>query len=222
MGVLILIVHHVPLVSREIDAEIADQEDGGSTVVLIAINGQVWSLVCVSDTVKPEAALAVNTLYAMGIDVVLLTGDNGRSAATVAKQVGIRRVFAEVLPSHKVRKIRQLQERGFVVAMVGDGVNGTSLLFCGLVLIVFFSLDSPALAQADVGIAIAKGSDVAVEAADIVLVRNDLLDVVAAMDLSKKTVNRIRINFLFACCYNFIGIPMAGESTLNQFLARGH
>lgn len=106
-----------------IDAQIAAQEDAGSTVILVAINDKIWSLICVADTVKPEAALAVQTLYAMGIDVVLLTGDNGRSAASVAKQVGIRRVFAEVLPSHKVRKIRQLQERGYVCAMVGDGVK---------------------------------------------------------------------------------------------------
>ncbi|MCL2574370.1 MAG: heavy metal translocating P-type ATPase [Defluviitaleaceae bacterium] len=164
----------------------------GKTPMFMAIDGTMAGIIAVADIIKPESREAVEKLQSMGIDVVMLTGDNAATAATVAKQAGITNVMAEVLPADKAEKIRQLQAESKRVAMVGDGIN-----------------DAPALAQADVGIAIGTGTDVAIESADIVLMRGALTAVPAAIALSRKTITNIRQNLFWAFIYNVLCIPIA-------------
>jgi Cu+-exporting ATPase len=175
-----------------VDNRIKSLEEEGKTVVLFAINKQLAGYMAIADQIKPEAQATVRALKRMGIVAWMVTGDNRRTAHAIAKQVGIEHIFAEVLPSQKSKKVNELQTAGHVVAMVGDGIN-----------------DSPALAESDVGIAIGAGTDVAMEAANIVLVKSDLRDVITAIDLSRKTFNRIRLNYIWATIYNLLGIPLA-------------
>ena len=164
----------------------------GKTPLYFAREGRLLGLIAVADVVKPTSAQAVAELSGMGIEVVMLTGDNERTAEAIRRQVGVDRVVAEVLPQDKEREIRRLQEGGKKVAMVGDGIN-----------------DAPALARADVGIAIGAGTDVAIESADIVLMRSDLLDVSTAVQLSRAVIRNIKQNLFWAFFYNAIGIPIA-------------
>jgi Cu+-exporting ATPase len=172
----------------------------GKTPVLVAIDGEPAGVVAVADPVKDDSAAAIAALHRLGVEVVMLTGDNAATAAAIARRVGVRRVLAEVLPQHKAAEIRRLQAEGRKVGMVGDGIN-----------------DAPALAAADVGLAIGTGTDVAIEAADITLISGSLAGVVTALGLSRATMRNIRQNLFFALAYNGIGIPVAAGALYPAF-----
>jgi Cu+-exporting ATPase len=173
-------------------ARVEQLADEGLTSVYVAVDGRIAGLVTIADTIKPSAREAVERLERMGLETVMLTGDNSRTAATVAHAIGIRRVLAEVLPDRKQDEVRTLQEAGATVAMVGDGLN-----------------DAPALAQADVGIAMGTGTDVAIEAGSITLMRGNPMGVPTAVRLARQTMRVIRQNLFWAFIYNVIGIPVA-------------
>ena len=178
--------------STALGAVAAELSAQGKTPVLAAVDGVPAGVLAVADTVKDDSAAAIAALHRLDAEVVMLTGDNARTAAAIARQVGVRRVLAEVLPEHKAGEIRRLQAEGAVVGMVGDGIN-----------------DAPALAAADVGLAIGTGTDVAIESADVTLISGSLAGVVTAISLSRATMRNIRQNLFFALAYNGVGIPVA-------------
>ncbi len=167
--------------------------DRGETIMVLAVDGEIKAVVGAIDPIKPNAKLAVEKLKALGIEIAMITGDNKTTAEKVAKNIGIERVFAEVMPEDKASYVKKLQQEGKFTAMVGDGVN-----------------DAPALAQADIGIAIGAGTDVAIETAKVVLMKSDPLDILRAIILSKATVNKMKQNLFWASIYNVLAIPIAG------------
>jgi Cu+-exporting ATPase len=175
-----------------VESRIRELESQGKTVMLTAIEGKLAGIVAVADTLKETSRSAVYQLRRMGLEVIMLTGDNERTAKAISKQLGIDRVIAEILPADKAEIIRRLQSEGKIVGMVGDGVN-----------------DAPALAQSDVGIAIGSGTDIALESGGIVLIRDDLRDVATSIQLSKHTVRKIKQNLFWAFFYNTVFIPVA-------------
>ncbi len=188
----ILAARHID--SAPIEGQMTALEEQGKTVMVLAANTTVLGLIAAADTIKPSTKEAIFTLRAQGLEAYMLTGDNRRTAEAIARQAGIAHVLADVLPEQKAAEIKKLQEQGARVAMVGDGIN-----------------DSPALAQADLGITMGNGTDIAMETGGIVLVKNDLRDVVSAIALSRAAVRKIKQNMFFALFFNVIGIPVAAR-----------
>lgn len=184
------------------EAKLTDYETDGKTAMLIAVDGELRGIVAVADTIKESAPAAIRELKALGIQAVMLTGDNERTAQAIAKQVGIDTVIAEVLPEQKADKVKELQEQGNKVAMVGDGIN-----------------DAPALVTADIGIAIGTGTEVAIEAADVTILGGELLLIPQAIKISKATIRNIRQNLFWAFGYNTAGIPVAAFGLLAPWIA---
>ena len=187
-----------------LNATLESLENNGKTAMLMAVDHKVEAVIAVADTLKETSKEAIEDLQNMGVDVYMITGDNQRTANAIAKQVGITNVLAEVLPENKAVEVEKLKKSGKVVAMVGDGIN-----------------DAPALATADIGMAIGTGTDVAIEAADITLMRGDLRMIPAAIRLSRKTMQKIKQNLFWAFFYNIIGIPFAAFGFLNPMIAGG-
>jgi len=179
-------------INEDAEEKIKKLEEDGKTTVAIAVNKSIAGIIAIADTLKENSKEAVEELHKLGKEVVMITGDNERTAKAIAAQVGIDRIVAEVLPQDKEKEIKKMQDGGKIVAMVGDGIN-----------------DAPALAEADVGIAIGAGTDVAIETGSIILIKNDLRDVVTAIKLSSYTIKKIKQNLFWAFFYNAAGIPIA-------------
>jgi len=176
-------------------------EVDGKTVMFVAVDAKPAGLIAVADTLKEYSVEAIKYLHKLGLEVVMITGDNRRTAEAIARQVGIDRVLAEVLPQDKAEEVKKLQAQGKKVAMVGDGVN-----------------DAPALAQAEVGMAIGSGTDVAKETGDIILIKDDIRDVVVALEVAKATMRKVKQNLFWAFIYNVLGIPL-GAGLFYPFIA---
>ncbi|MGB3974130.1 MAG: heavy metal translocating P-type ATPase [Peptococcia bacterium] len=214
-GKNILLGNKKLMADKNIELSLQEESDRlaaeGKTPMFVVIDNKLAGIIAVADVIKPSSKRAIELLHNMGIEVAMLTGDNKRTAEAIARQVGIDIVLAEVLPQDKANEVKKLQTEGKKVAMVGDGIN-----------------DAPALAQADIGIAIGSGTDVAMESADIVLMRSDLMDVPTAIQLSKQTIKNIKQNLFWAFAYNTAGIPIAagllyifGGPLLNPMIAAG-
>ena len=186
----------VSLIQNEIDKLL----DEGKTLILVAIKGKAAGVVAAADPIKSSAQKAITRMKELGLEVAMITGDNKKTAEAIGKQLGIDRVFAEVLPEDKAKYVKKLQDEKKFVAMVGDGVN-----------------DAPALAQSDIGIAIGAGTDVAIETANIVLMKSDPADILRAIRLSKATVTKMKQNLVWASVYNILAIPIAAGLLYPKF-----